>query len=367
MKKRVLLFAVLIVACEQPTTSALRNSGGAAGAMAADDGGASEPAAVAGTATAAASAGSAGEAAVPVDVYDDSGCEHPQVEADCVEGWCKIPSGCFIMGSPESEWEPPPQEKRVKVRLTQSFVIGETEVTQKQWTDAKLRNPSKIFDSGHDIGQGDCTALQCPVGNVTWFEAVSYANLLSEKAGLQACYQLSGCVNSIGAAAGGLVCVDFTITTKSIYDCEGYRLPTDPEWEYAARAGTRTAYYSGDITTRAESGVCVAEPALDTTAWYCMNSGLRTHPVGQLLPNAWGLFDVLGNAFEWAHDQSGWVPSTESLTDPDQTYGPGQSRDTRGGAHYGWPSLSRVGVRLGSSAGIATPGTGFRLVRTLHP
>jgi formylglycine-generating enzyme len=282
-----------------------------------------------------------------------------------VDGWCQIPPGCFIMGSPETEWGHPAQEKRVKVTLTHGFVIGQTEVTQKQWADAKLRNPSKIFDSGHDVGQGDCGDSECPVGNVTWFEAVSYANLLSEKAGLEPCYELSGCVNSIGAQPVGLVCEDFKITTKSIYDCKGYRLPTDPEWEYAARAGTRAAYYSGDISTRAESGVCVDEPALDTTAWYCFNSGLLTHPVRQLLPNGWGLFDVLGNAFEWTHDQSGWVPTAEALTDPDQTHGPGQGRDTRGGSRYAWPSVSRAAVRLDVSAGVASPGTGFRLVRTL--
>jgi formylglycine-generating enzyme required for sulfatase activity len=128
---------------------------------------------------------------------------------------------------------------------------------------------------------------------------------------------------------------------------------------------TRTAFYSGDIASRGESGVCTEEPALNGIAWYCFNAGKLTKPVEQLAPNAWGLFDVLGNAAEWAHDQSGWTPSAEAMTDPDQSFGPGQSRDRRGGPQYGWPSLCRVAARLGLSAGVASPGTGFRLARTL--
>jgi formylglycine-generating enzyme len=163
----------------------------------------------------------------------------------------------------------------------------------------------------------------------------------------------------------GLVCQDFKMAAKTIYDCQGYRLPTDPEWEYAARAATRTAFYSGDITTREESGLCVEEPSLNGIAWYCHNAGKLTQKVAQLAPNGWGLFDMIGNAAEWSHDQSGWIPTAETLTDPDQSYGPGQSRDTRGCPQFGWPNLCRVALRLGTSAGFASPGTGFRLARTL--
>ncbi len=372
MKSAPLLVALLALGCSKSTSSSsaavtggIGPAGGGtaqagAGATAGGNG-----AGAAGDGISGAVGGSAGAPAMAPDDYDDSGCEHPAVAKDCTDGWCKIPPGCFIMGSPEQEWGHPPQEKRVKVTLTRGFVIGQHEVTNEQWASFKLTNPGRVIDSGPGAGIGDCSEPECPVGNVTWFEAVSYANLLSDKEGLPRCYELTNCVNSIGAKPVGLVCEGFKIPTKTMYECEGYRLPTDPEWEYAARAATRTAFYSGDITTREESGLCVEEPALNGIAWYCFNAGKLTKPVGKLKANDWGLFDVLGNAAEWSHDQSGWIPTADALTDPDQTFGPGQSRDTRGCPQFGWPNLCRVALRLGASAGFASPGTGFRLVRTL--
>lgn len=76
-------------------------------------------------------------------------------------------------------------------------------------------------------------------------------------------------------------------------------MPTDPEWEYAARAGSRTAFYAGDLTTRGAVGVCAAEPELEDIAWYCSNAGTTTREVGTLKASGWGLFDMLGNAMEW--------------------------------------------------------------------
>jgi len=367
MRGAQLLAALLTLSCSKSssTPSVMAMAGGGMGQSGLSTGGDGGAATAAGSDGGAVLSGTSGAPVVPPDNYDDSGCEHPSVAEECKGGWCKVPPGCFIMGSPEQEWGHPPQEKRVKVTLTHGFLIGQYEVTNQEWGSLKLTNPGTVIESGNSAGIGDCSQPDCPVGNVTWFEAVSYANLLSDKEGLPRCYELTNCVNSIGAKPVGLVCEGFKIPTKTIYECEGYRLPTDPEWEYAARAATRTAFYSGDIITRDESGLCVEEPALNGIAWYCFNAGKLTKPVGMLKANDWGLFDVLGNAAEWSHDQSGWIPTADALTDPDQTFGPGQSRDTRGCPQFGWPNLCRVALRLGASAGFASPGTGFRLVRTL--
>jgi len=102
---------------------------------------------------------------------------------------------------------------------------------------------------------------------------------------------------------------------QKIYDCPGYRLPTEAEWEYAYRAGTTTAYYNGAN----DPSACSCSP-VDTNAnaigWYCGNAGNTTHPVGQKQANAWGLYDMAGNVWEWCHD---WFQSSlgsSAVTDP---------------------------------------------------
>jgi formylglycine-generating enzyme required for sulfatase activity len=92
-----------------------------------------------------------------------------------------------------------------------------------------------------------------------------------------------------------MACTSISLSKSVIYDCEGYRLLTDAEWEYAVRAGTRTPFYNGDITEHAVPDDCHPEVNLERIAWYCYNSGGKTHQVGQFQPNAWGLHDMGGN------------------------------------------------------------------------
>ncbi len=260
----------------------------------------------------------------PDELFDtdtNGDCVHPVVEADCQEGWCTIPPGCFIAGSPESEinrsvWT----ENQVQITLTYSFAMAATEVTQKQWTDA-----------GFDVPPNNTSGDNLPVAWVNWFEAAAWCNAMSIKEGLEPCYDLSSCTGDIGSGCpegdfyqwgcervqgspenrvdGLYVCEGDPHLYEKRYECPGYRLPTQAESEYATRAGTRTATYNGSI----RYATYQAEPALEPIAWYCTNSGGIAHEVATLRPNNWGLYDLLGNLVEFLDAQN-----TENSIDDDE-------------------------------------------------
>ena len=251
---------------------------------------------------------SAREAAFPVDGSDaaevgcyrdpylpnryEPPCEQPPATPNCADGWCTVQPGCYIMGAP---WCEPGRARTandpVQVTLTDAFRIGEFELTQREWTALGLPNRSGLMPDG----TGDCIGNDCPASNMTWFEALAFANRLSSQEGLPPCYELSECSGEFGQ---GMLCNAVRVNSPSIYDCRGYRLPTGAEWEYAARAGTKTTFYSGDLSPAGKDG-CDDSLVLSSIAWYCGNAGPTTHPVGQKAPNAWGLHDTIGNAAEW--------------------------------------------------------------------
>ena len=297
--------------------------------------------------------------------YPDLGCQHQPVVANCNAGWCQIPAGCFIMGSPETDWgRGRDDEEMHPVILTHGFEISEHETTQAEWNRVGFANPSSARDWGRD-----CTDPNCPVGNANWYDALAFANALSQAHSppLPPCYDLSACT---GAPGTGMDCSTVKVLAPSAYECTGYRLPTEAEWEYAARGGTRTPFYSGEITIGPDISTCYEQANLDGIAWYCMNWDKQSHPVGQKAPNGWGLHDVLGNAAEWVQDgKDDWVRLPQgSVTDPGGQFSVWTtSRVDRGGGATGWGVVLRVSAHSSAPAAIIQPGPlqGFRLVRTV--
>ena len=223
-----------------------------------------------------------------------------------------IPAGTFTMGSPEDELGRDSDETQHQVTISNSYYMQTTEVTQAQW-QAVMGSNSAYFSG--------CAA--CPVESVSWEDAQPYITAL----------------NAMGQGT--------------------YRLPTEAEWEYAARAGSNTAFANGDIT---ETG-CGHDPNLDEMGWYCYNSDDKTHPVARKNPNAWGLYDMHGNVYEWCQD---WY-QTDLGSDPDiDPTGPasGSKRVARGGAWSSGAGHCRSASRDSGTPSRRGSRLGFRLART---
>ncbi len=215
-----------------------------------------------------------------------SGCK------SCPEGYRPIRAGAFTMGSPEDEAGREYGESQHRVTLTNAFCMSETEVTQAQFQARLNYNPSSFPECGRT----------CPVETLNWHEAAAYCNRLSDLSRLERCYACSGSGPTITCRP---------VAGQSPYACEGYRLPTEAEWEYAARAGTDTAFYNGDIE---HTSCSPADPNLSAIGWFCGNSAESPQPVARKEPNAWGLFDMAGNVWEWCHDWYG--TRTTPITNP---------------------------------------------------
>ena len=225
-----------------------------------------------------------------------------------------IPPGTFRMGSPTNEVDRDISEgPQTAVTISHGFWIGKYEVTQGEYLALMGRNPSNFT--------GDTNR---PVEQVSWLDATNYCAKLTQRE----------------RAAG-------RIATNSVY-----RLPTEAEWEYAARGWTSTRFSYGDDPGYTD---------LPNYAWYADNSSATTHPVGQLLPNPWGLYDMAGNVFEWCQDR--WAPLPGGTALDPQGPATGANRLFRGGSLFGPAAGMRSASRaLNQPPATTSPNLGLRVV-----
>jgi formylglycine-generating enzyme required for sulfatase activity len=233
--------------------------------------------------------------------------EDAKMFAEIAEGMVVIPAGSFEMGSSNGDADEQPMHR---VTIARAFALGKTEVTQGQWRAVMGSNPSSFSNCGDN----------CPVENVSWDDAQAFIQKLNARTG------------------------------------KHYRLPSEAEWEYACRAGGQQEYCGGDN--------------LDSVAWYGAyanpvgNSAKTTNPVATRQANAFGLYDMSGNVWEWVadsyHDSYNGAPS-----DGGEWQGGGAKRVLRGGSWYFDPQYARAANRDRDEPAIRIISCGFRLARML--
>lgn len=259
--------------------------------------------------------------------------EKPQKVPESLQrpGLVWISPGTFMMGSSADDPDHQSDETRHPVRLTKGYYLMETEVTKGQYKAVMGANPplTELMKPMQEVG------TRLPVELVGFNDAVKYANALSGVEGLEKCYVIRG----------------NEVSWPKKHGCSGYRLPTEAEWEYAAKAGKAHKYAGGN--------------ELGEYAWYDENSEKRVHAVKTRKPNGWGLFDMSGNVWEWTWDVYTDKPESLPRTDP-VGGGDGPYRVNRGGSWDGDARSARVAYRNRIPQVYLRTGQGFRLARS-HP
>ncbi|MCB9550610.1 MAG: SUMF1/EgtB/PvdO family nonheme iron enzyme [Myxococcales bacterium] len=294
----------------------------------------------------------------------------PVAPADAI----RLEPGRYTRGSPAREPGRFNNERSQPVTLTRAVLVKRTEVTRREWRMLVGHDPSRFAACG----------LDCPVERVSWYEALAWLNRLSEAEGLPACYTLGGCAGDLGGGCwpdGDALRCAGTYTCAAVgfsgLDCPGYRLPTEAEWERAARAALDAAPLVIATPNHA--------PALDPVAWYAGNSGVDypggadcagwpgrptfaarcgPRPVATRAAAANGAHDLLGNVGEWVWDAFGPYGRRPAV---DPVRHVGVERVVRGGSWADGPAMVRPALRARAHPATRTATVGFRWARTWRP
>ncbi|MBN2382548.1 SUMF1/EgtB/PvdO family nonheme iron enzyme [bacterium] len=270
-----------------------------------------------------------------------------------------VPGGTFTQGSPTDEPCRGTNETQFNHTLTRNLAVMETEITRQMWADLLSVQPTLPADpTNTSYGAG----MSNPVNRPTWYETVLFANLLSLQNGFERCYYkdsgFTDPVTSSNYTSGTFYCN---------FAASGYRLLSEGEWEYAARAGTTTPFSCNE--SNYTSGNCSSctlgtHPTLEQYAVYCANDTGKSEPVGSKLYNPWNLKDMHGNVYEWCWD---WYNATYPGDTTDYTgAGSGSLRVLRGGYWDDYARDCRSADRDGTSPGFRYYYIGFRLVRSVN-
>lgn len=288
----------------------------------------------------------------PLDQFDEGFIRLSSIEIQPVpDTFAEIPAGIFLMSSPGGYLDRGDDETQREVTLTSAFYLSKTEVTWLEWAETRdwaLANGYEDLSSGKNGREGDESGMH-PLTEVSWSNAVKWCNARSEKEGRTPVYYTAEDFSPDNVLRSGAP------TPFANWNADGYRLPTEAEWEYACRADTATAFFTGGIT---QAGLSPLDSNLDLAGWYGGNSENVTHVVGSKLGNAFGLFDMHGNVREWCWDWYG--PYEGVAVDPK---GPelGEIRVFRGGSWGENASECRSANRDGFSPTASTDNYGFRV------